>query len=250
MFYTIYKITNNLDGKIYIGKHQTKDLNDGYMGSGKHLKRAIDKHGLENFTKEILFQFNNEADMNAKEAELVTEGFVKEDTNYNLCPGGNGGFGYLNTQYWDSEKRSLLCGDSGGFANQKSLSKENKEKILLGQIAGGKSSIKHLSKYNEEVSLGIRKNGFKDKSHSEEAKKNIAAKNCLNQSGEKNSQYGKPRSSDTREKIKLSLKSRPDIRCIHCAFQSNNMGILNRWHNDNCKYKNTVDDPTDYCRGS
>ena len=26
MFYTIYKITNKLDGKVYIGKHQTKNI--------------------------------------------------------------------------------------------------------------------------------------------------------------------------------------------------------------------------------
>jgi len=96
MFYTIYKITNLLDGKIYIGKHQTKDLNDGYMGSGKHLKRAIFKYGIENFKKEILFQFDNETDMNTKEAELVTEEFCLSEDTYNLCPGGKGGWGYIN----------------------------------------------------------------------------------------------------------------------------------------------------------
>ena len=102
MFYTIYKITNTLNGKIYIGKHQTKDLNDGYIGSGKHLKRAQAKYGIENFKKEILFQFDNEAEMNAKEAELVTEEFCLREDTYNLCPGGRGGWGYVNTALKDS----------------------------------------------------------------------------------------------------------------------------------------------------
>ena len=64
MFYTIYKITNNVNGKYYIGKHQTKDLNDGYMGSGKFIKRAIEKYGVKNFTKEIIHVFDNEKDRN------------------------------------------------------------------------------------------------------------------------------------------------------------------------------------------
>lgn len=45
--YTIYKTTNKIDGKIYIGKHETQDLKDGYLGSGTHLKRAIKKYGEE-----------------------------------------------------------------------------------------------------------------------------------------------------------------------------------------------------------
>ena len=97
MLYTIYQITNTLDGKIYIGKHQTRKLDDGYMGSGKLIKRAVAKHGVENFRKEILFQFHTEAEMNAKEAELVTEEFCSRSDTYNLCPGGRGGFGYINT---------------------------------------------------------------------------------------------------------------------------------------------------------
>jgi hypothetical protein len=46
MFYIIYKITNKINGKIYIGKHQTKDVQDSYMGSGKRLRYAIKKYCL------------------------------------------------------------------------------------------------------------------------------------------------------------------------------------------------------------
>ena len=90
--YTVYKITNNKSNKIYIGMHETYDLDDGYMGSGRYIKSAIRKYGKENFTKEILFIFETEEEMNTKEKELV----VINEKSYNLCDGGNGGFSYIN----------------------------------------------------------------------------------------------------------------------------------------------------------
>lgn len=96
MHFTIYKITNLVNNKIYVGKHQTSNLNDAYMGSGKSLKRAITKYGIENFHKEILFVFETEQEMNLKESEIVTSEFVSRQDTYNLCEGGNGGFSYIN----------------------------------------------------------------------------------------------------------------------------------------------------------
>jgi len=59
--------SNKINGKIYIGKHETKDLDDKYMCSGVYLYRAIKKYGVENFDKTILYVFDNEYDMNSKE---------------------------------------------------------------------------------------------------------------------------------------------------------------------------------------
>ena len=91
MRYTIYRTINLLNGKFYIGKHQTKNPHDSYLGSGRALANAIKKHGRSNFPKEILFDFDNEADMNAKETELLTEDFVSRSDNYNAGVGGEGG---------------------------------------------------------------------------------------------------------------------------------------------------------------
>lgn len=91
MFYTIYKITNLVNNKIYIGMHQTKKLEDGYMGSGTSLRSAFKKYGMHNFTKEIMFILNNRKDMIEKEKELVTEEFCNLSYTYNMCIGGHGG---------------------------------------------------------------------------------------------------------------------------------------------------------------
>lgn len=96
MFYIVYKITNNINQKFYIGCHKTDNLNDAYMGSGKLIKKAIKKYGNENFCKEILFIFDNEVDMFAKEKELVTEELVKNKKCYNVKLGGTANYYYIN----------------------------------------------------------------------------------------------------------------------------------------------------------
>jgi hypothetical protein len=87
-YYTIYKITNQSNGKYYIGSHITEDPNDNYYGSGNLITEAIRKYGKDKFTKEILFMAFSEKDMDWAEEKLVV---LKEQDSksYNLICGGN-----------------------------------------------------------------------------------------------------------------------------------------------------------------
>lgn len=89
MYHYFYKITNNINGHFYYGIHSTDNLDDGYMGSGRYLRRAYKKFGIENFTKEIIKFFNNREELAKYEAEIVTESLVHDPNCYNMIVGGD-----------------------------------------------------------------------------------------------------------------------------------------------------------------
>lgn len=186
MHYIIYKITNQINGKIYIGAHKTNNLNDNYMGSGILLQRAIKKHGIENFKKEILHQYDNSKEMFAKEAEIVNEDFLKENHSYNLKNGGSGGFDYINKNpdKFLTEKRlaSLLSQKEAldRWKHKYETSEEFREKIANNCRIAKKKAMQNNP------------NGtFYNKKHKEETKIKIGIANSKHQTGSGNSQYGK-----------------------------------------------------------
>lgn len=85
----MYKTTNLVNGKIYIGYHKTTNLNDSYLGSGVLLLRAVKKYGKENFKREILFVSEDKASAEELEEFIVDSDFITMDSNYNLVTGGN-----------------------------------------------------------------------------------------------------------------------------------------------------------------
>jgi len=88
MYYTVYKVTNTINHKIYIGVHATLDLNDGYLGSGTAILKAIKKYGKDNFYKEILFVYDSLQEALDTESEIVTEDFCSQSNVYNITSGG------------------------------------------------------------------------------------------------------------------------------------------------------------------
>lgn len=124
MKYIIYKITNIVNGKIYIGKHQTSNINDSYFGSGVALERAIKKYGKKSFTKEVLYIFDNEFEMNEKEKEIVNQQFILCENNYNLGVGGDGGSHFKGKKHKKETKKLL-----SEIAKKRIITEETRKKI-------------------------------------------------------------------------------------------------------------------------
>ena len=187
MHFIVYKTTNLLNLKFYIGSHKTENINDGYIGSGKYFWRAVEKYGKQNFRREVLADFNNAKEMFALEKELV----AKEKRNslcYNIKDGGQGGFDYINQNGLGNykagclkavkRKRELLAADPDYFKKaQRKAMEANPEwrRILTERF-----------KINNPG-----RNAFTGKKHTQESKLKMSkAAIARNTTGERNSQFG------------------------------------------------------------
>ena len=94
MYHYLYKTTNSLNGRFYIGVHSTQDLNDGYLGSGKLLMKAVKKYGKSNFHKETIAFFESREDLYKEEFKVVTFDLVANRDCYNITVGGTGSKSY------------------------------------------------------------------------------------------------------------------------------------------------------------
>jgi hypothetical protein len=148
MLYTIYRTTNNLNGKIYIGKHQTLNPNDSYYGSGKAIVNAIKKHGKENFTKEILFIFETEEEMNNKERELITEEFVLREDTYNMGVGGEGGAHFKGRKH---SKESIIKSVETRIKNGNNVCSPEKRKYFSDLYKNRKFSEESKKKMSDSA---------------------------------------------------------------------------------------------------
>lgn len=134
MKYIVYRTTNLVNGKIYVGVHGTLDPNvfDGYLGCNTYasrpstynnesavFKRAVKKYGPENFVRETLYVYDNREEAYLKEKEIVNEEFISRSDTYNICLGGLGGnFNEKPLYQFDTEGNLIKKWDSSFEALQ------------------------------------------------------------------------------------------------------------------------------------
>jgi hypothetical protein len=176
----IYKITNLINGKIYVGKSKYNDK--AYMGSGIALENAKKKYGLENFKKEIITEVNCEKDLNLLEKDWIKKlKSYDRKIGYNIAEGGNGGNTRVGFNPDELNKYYDRLSEGVKSSEKYSLSVKNKTGVKRPEHS---EMMKKL--YNE----GKLKVGKNTKPISEETKIKIGKKN-----------KGKKRTDETRNKI-------------------------------------------------
>jgi len=121
-FHFIYRTTNLINGRYYLGMHSTNRIDDGYLGSGKRLYYELSKYGRNNFKFEILEQFDSREELVQAEINLITEQDLKNPNCLNLKQGGSGG--------WSNEVREKAKIAAKSYMEDKWLIPEYREKMI------------------------------------------------------------------------------------------------------------------------
>lgn len=121
-YWCIYRITNNINGKTYIGQHKYRDENDpmkGYHGGGTLLFRAYKKYGFENFSTEVLYKrIQRKETADSMEIWMIEkERKSNENGCYNITAGGGGSNGVPRTSETKQKLREVLKGKMVGPKN-------------------------------------------------------------------------------------------------------------------------------------
>jgi len=225
----VYLSINKVNGKCYIGSHKTLNKNDSYFGSGIFIKNAIKKEGKENFLKIILKEFENIIDARIAEKEYIEKFDTVKPNGYNISPTG----GPSNGGHSEESKAKISKNNKG---------KNNGKKPWLGK-SRDKKTRDQISKSLEgnTCRLGI--------PCTEEALQNIRRSLIGKMEGDKNGFFNKSHSQESKDKISQSLKGKPSgnkgkkgrktIRkiCEHCG-KNIAMNIYIQHHGEKCKQRN------------
>jgi group I intron endonuclease len=208
MYYLVYLIRNLVNSKIYVGVHSAWNLDDGYLGSGQNIKRAIKKYGKENFERTILHYCYDEIQMYEWEKQIVNENFIRQNNTYNMRLGGNGGS--LKGRKLSNESKIKMSKSHIG----KPLSKYHISKISISQTGKPSHMLGHTHSEETKIKMTEWQLGRK---FSEETKKKMSDRkkgNPLSNEHRKNlsiAKKGKPLSEEHKKNLRKPHKSKDNI---------------------------------------
>lgn len=212
-FKFLYKITNLLTGKIYIGARKTICVDDGYMGSSKYLANDIKQFGIENFKREILEFFETQEQLADAERKMVNRDFVNRSDTYNLRVGG---FGVVTSE---SAVKKL---SSNQLVVMSEISQEKLKSNSAAMVAGIRSlSEPRRKQWNTNLSKAMKGNP------------NVisrAKKMWLDEE----SKAKRKEAISAGQKAYYSKNPMPMIQCTHCKREFTNLNFK-KWHGDKCK---------------
>lgn len=158
MYYYIYKSTNLINNKYYIGRHASNSkIDPNYYGSGRGILSAIKKYGKENFKIEIIEYAASAEELWILEEKYVNEEVVKDPNSYNI---GIGGKHWLRSaKKYTPElyiKHQRDAGIKGGNSSYYSLKNEKERQDWHSK--GGKATFtKKVGLWSEETKAKSRK---------------------------------------------------------------------------------------------
>ena len=142
LYHYLYKIVNNINNHEYIGMHSTKNLDDGYKGSGYLLKQAYKAYGIHSFIKIILKFCKNRQEVSLLEKQIVNADYIASEETYNLREGGE------NSSFLTDEiKKKISQRAKGRNAGEKNYFYG---KRLVGQLNGN-----YGNKWSDEQRLAL-----------------------------------------------------------------------------------------------
>jgi len=220
----IYKTTNLVNGKFYIGKDVRNDPN--YLGSGILLSKAIKKYGADNFRKEIIEECKNQIELAEREIYWIDKLNANDRSiAYNIAPGGLGGDTFAHNPNKEEirerhrEATSKLMKERNGYF-------EDTNKQRKACIKGGKS---HLGKKRSKDTCQKISESLKGRVITDEWKENISKgtkeamakldqKELQRKALEGRKKAWKKRDEERKEKLKqileLGLKSTENIKLL------------------------------------
>lgn len=214
----IYLTTNLINGYIYIGKDKYND--DEYFGSGKIIKRAINKNGKQNFKKEIICYCSSEDEMNFLEIFCIYHYRQLGFKMYNISSGGDWGDTFTHNPEKEIIRKKISIKIKDKYANGWVNPMKGKISPFKYRSHTEDAKLQNSKKQKDKYKNHNFKNPFKDKHHTLEFRKqqSIKKKNdyatCkikspflgANHSGKNNGMYDKNHSDRSKRKISIRIK--------------------------------------------